>query len=266
MAYEPCLTARRAVTTYDFQSPPYVGSLTRPSNSNLPREITMRDLAALTVTHQVGTREFTAVVWYALRSAYSGRQRQSSPTPKPKTKRSGSRIPVKPGGQTTPRLRTRDSKSSFTSPSSTSTIRPGHNSAISEPKTQLASRSPSPFSLRGPLETEPTSDNDDSRPSSPSSSVSALSSSLKDSHIDHRPDPSTQASTSNTAWIGKETLITRENMEAPLSKLRQETADHQFKDEVSELSLLDGTIYRPATSEQKTRLRSRASSTGRQES
>jgi len=249
-----------AVTTYNFQSPPYVGSLTRPSNPNLPREFTMRDLAALTVSHQVGTREFTAAVWYALQTAYSGRQRQTSPLHTTKTTRSGSRIPVRAGKQVTTQARTRGSKSSFNTASSTSTIRPGRNSVISESRTQKEDRSPSPFSLRGPPDPDIILDDDSSRSSSPSSSVSALSSVLEDSHIDPQSSLSTRNNTSNTTWIGKETLITQEKMEAPLSKLRQEAEEHQSQDEISEISVIDGSIWRHSPYKQKTRLRSRASS------
>lgn len=282
MSAEPCVAVRRgkssasqvihdhrpssetgsAVTTYDFQSPPYVGSLTRPSNPNLPQEITMRDLAVLTVTHRVGTREFTAAVWYALRTAYSGRQRRTSVSPRSKAARSSSRIPVKSGKHATPRVRPRDSESSFTTPSPTSTIRPHRNSVISDSRPHLKSRSPSPFSLHGPLDTETTSDSDDSRSSSPSSAVSGLSVYLRDSHIDPRLAPSRQTSTPNAAWSGEETLITREKMEAPLSRLRREAAENQWKDEVSNLSLVDSTILHPPAQKQKTRLRSRTSGTG----
>jgi len=204
----------------------------------------MSDLAPLTTSHEVGTREFTAAVWYALRSAYSARHRPTSSSHMTRTTRSDYRDRVRAGKQIATRAYDQVAKSSSRTSSSTHTIKASRNT-VSESSLLRGLTTPSPSLEPEAPNTDTTSD--DYFALSPSLSDHDLSDSFENSHIDPRLLDQTQDSSSNVSRIDLEPLIERKDMKVHLSKARhvaglydaeETTRDHSIDD------LVDGFTYR----------------------
>jgi len=204
----------------------------------------MFDLVPLTTPHKVGTREFVADVWYALREAYSARHRATSIWHTNRTTRSIHRDRLKLEKQAATRAREQESISPPASSPSTNITRSSRN--ISSQAFDLGdSTTPSSSFEHEVREFDTTSDDD--YVYLPTVLDSGLSESLQESHIDPRILDQTQDSSAHLNRIYLEPVISRKGMTPSLIEARRIAGRYYNGETTSNSSiddLIDGFTYR----------------------